>query len=279
MHESQRLTASMVKQLHDHEHVLIVDGDERFASDMVSAVLDLGFTASLAGSAREAIEVADRSRPAVFVSDVDLGGELGGVHLAETVRSRWGSSVILMTTRTDQGTVAAIAAVDESDVLCKPFHGRQFEATLRVALERRAYAAEEPQGGVPGRVGPELSRLDAEVTLRRIATELSRAGFGPPVAGPAPHHEWLAAMRPREREVVKLLLQHQRVPAIARTLSIRPATVRNHLKNVFRRMGIHSQQELLLRLQQPNPEQPTGVSDRPSTSEARGPIVRTPDTD
>jgi DNA-binding NarL/FixJ family response regulator len=258
--------------MHDHEHVLVVENDERFAVDMVGTVLELGFTASSAASASQAIELAQRSRPAVLVADLDLGGELGGVRLAETVTSRWGSAVILMTTRTDRETAAAIAEVESTDVLCRPFHWRQFEMTLRLALERRARAASTAAGPTLAVVPHETSRLEADLTLRRIAAELSRAGYGPPVPGISPHHEWLAAMRPREREVVKLLLQHQRVPAIARTLSIRPATVRNHLKNVFRRMGIHSQQELLLLLQQ-TPDQ-SGGSHRPSISEVPGPNGR-----
>jgi DNA-binding CsgD family transcriptional regulator len=54
-----------------------------------------------------------------------------------------------------------------------------------------------------------------------------------------------ARLRPREREIARLLLQHQRVPAIALRLGISPQTVRNHLKNAFRRTGTRSQQELL----------------------------------
>ena len=58
----------------------------------------------------------------------------------------------------------------------------------------------------------------------------------------------LVGLRPREQEVVRLLLQHLRVPAIARRLGISQQTVRNHLKSVFRRTGVRSQQELLDRI-------------------------------
>ena len=47
---------------------------------------------------------------------------------------------------------------------------------------------------------------------------------------------------------MRLLLQHLRVPAIARRLGISQQTVRNHLKSVFRRTGVRSQQELLDRI-------------------------------
>jgi DNA-binding CsgD family transcriptional regulator len=67
---------------------------------------------------------------------------------------------------------------------------------------------------------------------------------GPSGATPTP----LLGLRPREHEVVRLLLQHLRVPAIARRLGISQQTVRNHLKSVFRRTGVRSQQELLDRI-------------------------------
>ena len=252
-----------------HDHVLIVDGDEQFALDIAGAVLSLGLSASSAGSGPEAIDVADRQRPTLVVADVDVGGELAGVGVADTIRRRWGSSIILMSTRTDRETVAAIAAADANGVLCKPFHWRQFEVTLRLALERRAARPDEPTTAAPDLSSySNASKADLEIALRRIAAEISRIGFGNLLPEYTPNQEWLAAMRPREREVVSLLLQHHRVPAIARTLSISPATVRNHLKSVFRQMGVHSQQELLLILQQRNPHQPVHLSDQPSTADA-----------
>jgi DNA-binding CsgD family transcriptional regulator len=52
-------------------------------------------------------------------------------------------------------------------------------------------------------------------------------------------------LRPRERQIADLMLDHFRVPAIAAHLGISDHTVRNHLKNMYRRLGVHSQQELL----------------------------------
>ena len=49
----------------------------------------------------------------------------------------------------------------------------------------------------------------------------------------------------REQEVVDLLAQGIRVPTIARKLCISPNTVRNHLKRVYQKLGVHSQEELI----------------------------------
>jgi DNA-binding CsgD family transcriptional regulator len=55
----------------------------------------------------------------------------------------------------------------------------------------------------------------------------------------------LSMLRPRERQIVTLLLAHYRVPEIAQRLGISPHTVRNHLKSAFRRTGTHCQSDLL----------------------------------
>jgi DNA-binding CsgD family transcriptional regulator len=49
----------------------------------------------------------------------------------------------------------------------------------------------------------------------------------------------------REKDVLQLLLDGRRVSSIARALYLSPQTVRNHLKAIFRKLGAHSQAELL----------------------------------
>jgi len=55
----------------------------------------------------------------------------------------------------------------------------------------------------------------------------------------------LYGLSPRERLVVGLLLDSARAPEIGRELGISVHTVRQHLKHILRKAGVHSQQELL----------------------------------
>jgi DNA-binding NarL/FixJ family response regulator len=41
------------------------------------------------------------------------------------------------------------------------------------------------------------------------------------------------------------LVRGERVPTIARALYVSQSTVRNHLSVIFRKLGVHSQEELL----------------------------------
>ena len=49
----------------------------------------------------------------------------------------------------------------------------------------------------------------------------------------------------RQWDVLTLLLQGERVPRIAKSLFLSQSTVRNHLADIFKKFGVHSQEELL----------------------------------
>ncbi len=55
----------------------------------------------------------------------------------------------------------------------------------------------------------------------------------------------LGSLSAREHDVLDRLLAHARPPAIARALFISQHTVRNHLRSIFTKLGVRSQQQLL----------------------------------
>jgi DNA-binding CsgD family transcriptional regulator len=89
----------------------------------------------------------------------------------------------------------------------------------------------------------ELSRAFAHERARRwspgqsLVPELE--------SDPPPAAFDLSALSQREREVVSALCRGLRLSDIARLLGISNHTARNHLKHVFRKLGVHSQVELL----------------------------------
>lgn len=52
-------------------------------------------------------------------------------------------------------------------------------------------------------------------------------------------------LSPRESQILDLLMDGGCAKTIARTLAISPGTVRNHIKSVYAKLGVHSQVELL----------------------------------
>jgi PAS domain S-box-containing protein len=112
-------------------------------------------------------------------------------------------------------------------------------------------AAELPRFGFalsPTPPGPaEAARrlADLEGRLQRIAEELEAAGVyaGQGVTDPPLVHR--LELPEKQREVLERLLRGERVPGIAERMYLSQSTVRNHLCAIFRRVGVHSQEELL----------------------------------
>lgn len=55
----------------------------------------------------------------------------------------------------------------------------------------------------------------------------------------------LSRLSARERQIADLLIDGGSAKAISRSLAISPGTVRNHIKQVYAKLGIHSQVELM----------------------------------
>ncbi|MGA8360067.1 MAG: LuxR C-terminal-related transcriptional regulator [Candidatus Dormiibacterota bacterium] len=55
----------------------------------------------------------------------------------------------------------------------------------------------------------------------------------------------LSRLTTRELEIVRRLVSGDRVPSIAKALFLSPSTVRNHLHSIYRKLDVHSQQELI----------------------------------
>ncbi len=99
--------------------------------------------------------------------------------------------------------------------------------------------------------GPSEERLQAIATsFERLRDDLQALGI--PLATwprPIPYQE-LDRLSPREREVLHLLRVGLRSSEIAEALHISPHTARNHVRAVFRKLGVHSHIGLLVKVQQ-----------------------------
>ena len=87
---------------------------------------------------------------------------------------------------------------------------------------------------------------ELESALERIAGELHRSGVS--LAGTRARLTGVVArssLSRREIDVFDLLVDGFRVPTIADKLCISTHTVRNHLKSMYRKLGVHSQSELI----------------------------------
>lgn len=76
------------------------------------------------------------------------------------------------------------------------------------------------------------------------AAEAVRAGLEERCAAVAARFD----LTPREREILVLLAQNYRAPYIAEKLVVSQSTVKTHMRNLYGKLDVHSQAELLLGL-------------------------------
>jgi DNA-binding CsgD family transcriptional regulator len=91
------------------------------------------------------------------------------------------------------------------------------------------------------RLGAKLADMDrSRRSLERITRETLRANLAAPVEAPA---RVAKKLRPRELTILALYSEGLSALEIADIFVISPHTVRTHIKNAYRRLGVHSRDE------------------------------------
>jgi len=211
---------------------MVVEDEWIVAQTIQDCLHSAGFrVGKVVASGRDAIAAVETVKPDVIVMDINLGGDMDGIATAERIGARYPTPIVYLTAHSDPDTMSRAAATDVSGYVLKPFHVRQLVAAVSVA------AAKPITGGVRGR--------QIEDGLRSIATILDELGTPSRLVPSWRARVQALALTKREQQVVELLGEGGRVSTMARVLNVSQNTLRNHLKAIFRKVGVHSQDELV----------------------------------
>jgi DNA-binding NarL/FixJ family response regulator len=181
---------------------------------------------------REAINLARLQHPDVVLMDVVLRGGTNGIEAARSIQRLVDTAIVYVTGHSNEALVSDAVRSGAFGYVLKPFQARQITSSITIALQRRSDV----------RALEERARLEQE-------TPPANASAGG-VSISHRNDQAMAAIQslsvtPREREVIQGLVRHRRVARVADVLGISVHTARNHLKSVFRKLNLHSQDELL----------------------------------
>lgn len=217
--------------------VLLVDDDEA-ALALAAALEGAPYEVLTARSAAEALNVLEREDVQVVVSDEWMPG-MRGVELLSQVAREYPYIVRILLTG-DPQLDAAVRAINEGEIfrfLTKPCSPTTLDAVIREALIRQSRGKlQEELVRVAGQGLEAIQKLEG---LSSGSRDKSDTG-GPEIT--------LDHLSKREREIVETLLGEGSVTGVATNLHISLHTVRNHLKSIFRKLGVHSQVELVTKL-------------------------------
>ena len=225
--------------------ILIVEDEWVVARDMQRCLEDAGYrVAGTASSPADALQRIEAAPPDLVLIDIVLGAD-DGITLAERLQES-GVPFVYVTAHTDPDTLSRAKETGPLGYVVKPFDDRQVRSTVELALHASQQCRKDDESIEPSPAA--RARTAAlEQGMQRIADLVKELGLVTPKAG---HHRpeveaILAQLSGRERQIVELLIASRRVPGIASTLGISPHTVRNHLKAVVRKLGVHSQEAVL----------------------------------
>jgi len=121
---------------------LIIEDEALIAEELRERLAGLGFSVIAAvDSAEEGVEIATRERPDLVLMDIRLKGEKDGVQAAQEIRQQVDLSIVYVSAHSDRLTVERAKRTEHDGFLLKPFHRRELQSTIQIALERRAIRA------------------------------------------------------------------------------------------------------------------------------------------
>jgi two-component system nitrate/nitrite response regulator NarL len=196
---------------------VIIADDDSFARHLIKGALrKAGMTVvAEAGDGREAVELGLHYRPDIILMDVVMPGLDGILATRKILKQNPDQLVVVLTGAGEEefGLLALRAGA-------VGFLSKQIEID---ALPQALVAVRNGEGAI--------SRA-----MTRHLIEQFREGPGEssglrPVRGPLTTREW---------EVIELLTPGNSTGQIADALVLSPETVRSHLKNIMRKLGVHS---------------------------------------
>ena len=168
-----------------------------------------------AASGEDAIRLARQHQPDLILMDVGLPG-LSGLEASERIlKAHSGCRIIVLTSYTEPPLPARLLDIGASGYLTKSCDARELIVAVRAVARGERY------------IGSEIAQ--------QLALSLL------PGTPASPFQDLTA----RELEVMMMLTQGMKMPAVAEVLNVSPKTVATYKYRIYDKVGVNSEVELL----------------------------------
>lgn len=115
--------------------ILIAEDESIVAMDIQEALKGAQYTVlGVAGSGRDAVEKASRTRPDLVLMDIRLKGDMDGVQAAREIREQFDIPVVYLTAYSDEKTLQRAKMTEPYGYLLKPFEKEDLQSSIEMAL-------------------------------------------------------------------------------------------------------------------------------------------------
>lgn len=114
-------------------NVLILEDDPIISLDVKSIVDTLkGFHGFIASDMPNALKIAHKHHLHIILADIHIKGLVDGIETAKTLQQLYHSSVIFLTSFSDEATLERASCVNVSGYILKPFREEELIASLKL---------------------------------------------------------------------------------------------------------------------------------------------------
>lgn len=138
--------------------VLLVDDEVSIQRAMAPLLRSRGYTVTVAGSGREALDMFERERPDLVILDLGLP-DIDGSEVCRKVRNRADTPILILSARGEEKDKVAALDQGADDYVTKPFGPEELMARVRAALRRSL--------GREGTLHGQLTRGDLTIDFDR----------------------------------------------------------------------------------------------------------------
>jgi two-component system KDP operon response regulator KdpE len=138
--------------------VLLVDDEVSIQRAMAPLLRSRGYTVTVAGSGREALDMFERERPDLVILDLGLP-DMDGSEVCRKVRDRADTPILILSARGEEKDKVAALDQGADDYVTKPFGPEELMARVRAALRRSL--------GREGTLHGQLTRGDLTIDFDR----------------------------------------------------------------------------------------------------------------
>jgi len=201
--------------------ILIVDDHTMMRSGM-RALLEKNedtVVVGEAGTATEAVDLAESGRPDVVFMDIELPGGSGIGATEEIVRNRWCDKVVMVSAHDSRSCVESALRAGARGYVLKTSTSEEILTALEEVCAGRSYLA------------PELRDVGEEASV--------------PMSQDLGTKSLTARLSPRELEVLVGIAEGLSSKAIGLQLEVSHRTVEAHRTNMMRKLGVRKGSELV----------------------------------
>lgn len=199
---------------HSNINILILEDEPIIAQDLHSLLESTDFKiAGMCHRGEEALDMLNSRNPNFAILDINLGGGMTGLDVAEIIHDKYHIPYIFLTSFDDELTLEEAQKYAPYGYLVKPFQDRTLIATIKTALSN-------------------FERINETKSLSKENVETL----------------FSCAVTQQEYKIIEQLLKGKSYQLISEELFISLNTLKYHIKNIYPKLGIKGRSELASKL-------------------------------